>query len=370
METVNSSLFDKSLLNGRKLNNRLAVAPMTRHSATAEGIPTEEMAQYYEDFAKGGFSLIITEGTYTDDFFSRTDRYQPGIVNDRQVNAWAKVVDQVHTHGSLIIAQLMHGGALSQFTENTIAPSAVQPIGDFFFPREMNADDFYRVKEGYVKAAIHAQIAGFDGIEIHAANGYLFDQFITEHTNQRTDRYGGTVRNRLRFLMEVFQAIKDVSPANFIVGIRMSESKVNDLTYRWPGGSETATEIFQVLSEIKPGYLHIAAEGGRFDRECLYPDGLSSTGIAKKLTGVPIIANGGMHDVQLAESLISSDQADLVSIGRAAIANPDWPKLTEAGEPVIPFFKELIKPSLTLSHTRGVRKSYKLGLELKTPLLS
>ncbi|MEO6287949.1 MAG: NADH:flavin oxidoreductase [Dyadobacter sp.] len=368
METLKSSLFDKSLLNGRKLNNRLAVAPMTRHSATAEGIPTEEMAQYYANFAKGGFGLIITEGTYTDDFFSRTDQYQPGIVNDMQVNAWANVVDQVHAHDALIIAQLMHGGAFSQYIENTIAPSAVQPIGDFFFPRKMNADDFYRVKEGYIKAAIQAQIAGFDGIEIHAANGYLFDQFITEHANQRTDQYGGHVRNRLRFLMEVFQAVKEVSPSKFIVGIRMSESKVNDLTYRWPGGSETATEIFEVLSEIEPGYLHIAAEGGRWDRECLYPDGLSSTGIAKKLTGVPIIANGGMHDVQLAESLISSNQADLVSIGRAAIANPDWPKLTEAGEPVIPFFKELIKPSLTLSHTGKVLESYKLGLEMNASL--
>jgi 2,4-dienoyl-CoA reductase-like NADH-dependent reductase (Old Yellow Enzyme family) len=368
METVKSSLFDKSLLNGRKLNNRLVVAPMTRHSATAEGIPTEQMAHYYEDFAKGGFSMIITEGTYTDEFFSRTDAHQPGIVNDSQLRAWAKVVEQVHAHDSLIIAQLMHGGALSQYIESTIAPSAVQPIGNFYFPREMNADDFYRVKEGYIKAAIHAQIAGFDGIEIHAANGYLFDQFITEHTNQRTDRYGGSVRNRLRFLMEVFQAVKEVVPAHFIVGIRVSESKVNDLTYRWPGGSETATEIFQVLSEIKPGYLHIAAEGGRWDRECLYPDGLSSTGIAKKLTGVPVIANGGMHDVKLAESLISSDQADLISIGRAAIASPDWPRLIEAGEQVIPFFKDLIKPSLTLSHTRKVLHDYKLRLEIETPL--
>ena len=102
--------------------------------------------------------------------------------------------------------------------------------------------------------------------------------------------------------------------------------------------------------------MHIAAEGGRWERECRYPDGTSSNSIAKSLLQSPVIANGGMHDVALAETLLNSNAADLVSIGRAAIASPDWPKLVAAGEPVTPFFKELIKPSLTLSHTRRVRE--------------
>lgn len=367
METISKTIFDATAIGGRKLANRLVVAPMTRVSATAAGVPTQEMADYYEAFAAGGFGMIITEGTYTDQLFSKANHNQPGIANAAHMNGWKRVVKAVHRHNALIISQLMHGGALSESNEETIAPSAVQPIGLrttdhtvppslFPMPRAMRAEDFENVKTGYINAALLAYEAGFDGVELHAANGYLFDQFITPHTNLRTDEYGGNERNRLRFLMEVYRTLKAALPEGFIVGIRVSESKVNDLTYRWPGGSETARRIFEVLAEIAPDYVHIAAEGGRWERECLYHDGTSSNSIAKSILQTPVIANGGMHDVALAEMLLNSNAADLVSIGRAAIASPDWPKLIAAGAPVIPFFKALIKPSLTLAHTRRVRE--------------
>lgn len=370
METIRKTIFDATAIRGRKLANRLVVAPMTRVSATAAGVPTQEMADYYEAFAAGGFGMIITEGTYTDESFSKSNHNQPGIANTEQMSAWKRVVTAVHRHNALIINQLMHGGALSESSEETIAPSAVLPAGlratdttvppsPFPMPRAMQAEDFETVKTGYVDAALLAHEAGFDGVELHAANGYLFDQFITPHTNLRTDEYGGNERNRLRFLMEVYLAVKAALPVGFIVGIRVSESKVNDLAYRWPGGSETARRIFEVLAEIDPDYVHIAAEGGRWERECLYPDGTSSNSIAKSILQSPVIANGGMHDVALAETLLNSNAADLVSIGRAAIASPDWSKRIFAGEPVVPFFKELIKPSLTLAHTRGVREQFR-----------
>lgn len=361
---LKSSIFDPMLLRGHRLNNRLIVAPMTRRSATPEGVPTDEMAAYYHAFAKGGFSVIITEGTYTDTLFSQSDQNQPGLTDKNQMEGWKKVVEQVHNEGSLIIAQLMHAGALSQYHESTLAPSAIKPIGKrstepggltgaFPIPKEITESDLQHIKTGYLNAAKLAIKAGFDGVEIHAANGYLFDQFLTGYTNLRTDRYGGSISNRLNFLAEVFNCVKGAVPLGFIVGIRMSESKVNDLSYRWPGGSQTAIETFNVVAKIKPDYLHIAAEGGNWARECLYPDGLSSTGLAKKLTDVPVIANGGLHDLNLAETLIESNQADFISIGKAALANPDWPFLVLHEKPVIPFFKELIKPSLTLSHTKS-----------------
>jgi 2,4-dienoyl-CoA reductase-like NADH-dependent reductase (Old Yellow Enzyme family) len=367
METISKTVFDSPEIRGRKLANRLVVAPMTRVSATPAGVPTQEMADYYEAFAAGGFGMIITEGTYTDELFSKANHQQPGIANAAHMRGWKRVVAAVHRHNALIINQLMHGGALAETGEQTIAPSAVQPIGmrstdhsvppsPFPTPRAMRAEDFENVKAGYVNAALLAHKAGFDGVELHAANGYLFDQFITPHTNLRTDEYGGDERNRLRFLMEVYEAVKAALPVGFIVGIRISESKVNDLTYRWPGGAETARRIFEVLAEIDPDYVHIAAEGGRWERECLYPDGRSSNSIARSMLKSPVIANGGMHDRALAERLLNGNAADLVSIGRAAIASPDWPKLVAAGEPVVPFFKELIKPSLTLAHTRQVRE--------------
>ncbi|ACT92537.1 oxidoreductase [Dyadobacter fermentans] len=366
METIRKTIFDPAEMQGKALANRLVVAPMTRVSATAAGVPTQEMADYYEAFAAGGFGMIITEGTFTDTLFSKANYDQPGLVNAEQMEGWKRVADAVHQHDAVIISQLMHAGALSEFSDETIAPSAVRPVGlrttdftsapsPFPVPRAMQQEDFQNVREGYVNAALLAQQAGFDGVELHAANGYLFDQFITPHTNLRTDQYGGDERNRLRFLMEVYQAVKAALPERFIVGIRLSESKVNDLTYRWPGGSATARRLFEVLSEINPDYVHIAAEGGRWERECLYPDGLSSNSIAKSILRSPVIANGGMHDVALAETLLNSGAADLVSIGRAAIATPDWPQRIAAGEPVVPFYKELIKPSLTLAHTRRVK---------------
>ena len=369
METISKTIFDSPEIHGRKLANRLVVAPMTRVSATPEGVPTQEMADYYEAFAEGGFGMIITEGTYTDELFSKANHHQPGIANAAQMQGWKRVVTAVHKYNALIINQLMHGGALSEITAETIAPSVVQPLGlratdhtvppsAFPVPRAMQREDLDAVKAGYVHAAWLAHEAGFDGVELHAANGYLFDQFITPHTNLRTDEYGGDERNRLRILMEVYRAVKAALPDGFIVGIRVSESKVNDLTYRWPGGLKTARRIFEVLAEIDPDYLHIAAEGGRWERECRYPDGTSSNSIAKSLLRSPVIANGGMHDVALAEKLLNSNAADLVSIGRAAIASPDWPKRVAAGEPVVPFFKELIKPSLTLAHTRSVQEQY------------
>ncbi len=373
MAAIKSSLFNNLTLHNRPLRNRLVVAPMTRRSASPIGVPTDEMVQYYEDFAKGGFNVIITEGTYTDDFYSKSDNNQPGIITHQQQQGWKKVVTQVHQFNALIICQLMHGGALSQYSEQTIGPSAIRPVGEratepgglsgaFPVPREMNSTDFAQVKKGYVQAALQAYHAGFDGVEIHAANGYLFDQFITEHTNLRTDQYGGSLEkeNRLRFLMEVYTEIRSALPEHFMIGIRLSESKVNDLRYRWPGGSETAVALFKILKNVNPSYFHIAAEGGNWARECLYSDGLSSSGLAKSITGVPVIANGGLHDREMAEFLLKSKQADLISIGRAALANPDLPKLISAGKPAIPFFKELIKPSLTLKHTQAVLHKYKL----------
>jgi 2,4-dienoyl-CoA reductase-like NADH-dependent reductase (Old Yellow Enzyme family) len=365
MSNEKTLLFDEIRLGPKKLHNRFVVAPMTRKSASPEGVPTAEMRDYYSAFAQGGFSMVITEGIYTDELYSKSDPNQPGLTNEEQVQGWKQVVDHVHKYNTVFIAQLMHAGVLAQISEKTIGPSAVQPIGEratepggltgpFPVPKQMDDHDFREVLKGFVNAAVYAQRAGFDGVEIHAANGYLFDQFITAHTNTRTDRYGGNIGNSLRFLMEVFQAIKKKVKPGFIIGIRLSESKVNDLRYRWPEGSVKARQLFEILKDLSADYFHLAAEGGNWARECLYADGSSSSGIAKQITGVPVIANGGLHNTSIAASLISGGHADLVSIGRAAIANPDLPKIIASGEQLVPFRKEFIKPSLTLNHTREV----------------
>jgi 2,4-dienoyl-CoA reductase-like NADH-dependent reductase (Old Yellow Enzyme family) len=363
MSQITPAFFDKIQLGPHRLQNRFIVAPMTRVSATAGGVPTDEMGDYYETFAEGGFAAIISEGVYTDSIASICNPNQPGIVTNQQVGAWRKIVNRVKNHPTVFICQLMHAGALSQVLTNTLAPSAIKPLGkpsassggmsDFSVPVSMTPADIKTAISGYVNSARNAVEAGFDGVEIHGANGYLPDQFMTSYSNCRTDQYGGTVENRFRFIAEIIAAIKAVVPRNFIVGLRLSEGKVNNLAYRWEEGAEMAKAVFREVKKTAPEYLHIAAEGGGWMRECLYADGSSSTGIARQLLDCPVIANGGLHDLALANSILTEGHGDLLAIGRAAIANPDFPKKILRKEPLIPFESEMIKPSVSLANTRN-----------------
>lgn len=211
-QTPHAGLFTPLRVgSGLSLSNRLAVAPMTRVSATADGHATKQMADYYEAFAAGGFGLVITEGIYTDNAHAQGYLFQPGLADDAQRDAWRTAVDRVHAHGGRVVAQLMHAGALSQGNAHRITtkgPSAVLPAGQqmafyrgegpYRIPEAMSADDISEAVEGFAQAARRAQEAGFDGVEVHGANGYLLDQFLTAHTNLREDCYGGSLANRLR----------------------------------------------------------------------------------------------------------------------------------------------------------------------------
>jgi len=359
-----------SSLNQGKLNleNRLAVAPMTRNSAETSGEPNDLMATYYENFAIGGFGMVISEGTYTDDHFSRCNPNQPGIVNKGQVSAWKKITYRVKKHGALFICQLMHAGSLSEMLEQTISASPFQPQGErntgsggkpgpYPVPLEMSNEDLEKTTEGFVLAAQHAKEAGFDGVEIHAANGYLLDQFLTGYSNFRTDNYGGRMANRFRLIAAIIDGIRERTGADFIIGLRLSESKVNNLPYRLPGGPQTATEILEEAAKTQLDYIHIAAEGGNWARECLYEDGSSFSGIARQITGLPVIANGGMHDLHKAEQLLSEGHGDILALGRAALADPSWPNKILAGEKPLAFHKSMIQPYLTIRHSNSVISS-------------
>ncbi|GAB3921555.1 NADH:flavin oxidoreductase [Larkinella terrae] len=320
------------------------------------------MADYYEAFARGGFAAIITEGVYPDSIASICNPNQPGIATDQQVNGWRQLTKRVKKFPTVFICQLMHAGGLSQVLTNTLAPSAIQPLGKpsassggldaFSLPKEMTNEEIKTTISGYVKAARNAVDAGFDGIEIHGANGYLPDQFLTAYTNQRTDQYGGSVENRFRFIAELMREIRAVVPNDFIVGLRLSEGKVNNLAYRWEEGADMARAVFAEVKKAAPDYLHIAAEGGGWQRECVYADGSSSTGIARQLLDCPVIANGGLHELNLAERILAEELGDLLAIGRYAIANPDFPQKVFRKEPLLPFESGMIKPTVSLANTR------------------
>ena len=331
------------------LANRLAVAPMTRVSAADDGTPTTAMADYYETFAAGGFGLVITEGTYTDAAYSQGYLRQPGLVTDGHVRGWRTAVDRVHAAGARIVAQLMHAGALSQgnpYRSSTIAPSRVRPLGAMMpeyggqgswpVPREMDASDIDQAVRGFVAAARNAHRAGFDGVEIHGANGYLLDQFLTTYTNQRNDRYGGPVANRLRLAAEVVRAVRAATAPGFCVGVRLSQTKVNDFEYRWSGGVREAETIFAALADAGASYLHVASEGRNWIETARLSGGTTITGVARRVSGLPVLANGGMHDPDQGAQVLADGHADLLTLARGALANPDYPTRLASSDAVRP----------------------------------
>jgi 2,4-dienoyl-CoA reductase-like NADH-dependent reductase (Old Yellow Enzyme family) len=331
--------------------NRIAVAPMSRVSTAGDGVATAAMAGYYAEFARGGFGLVITEGTSFDTGQAYPD--QPAIDTGEQVRAWAQVVDAVHDAGGKIFLQLMHAGALVQTGRTGVAPSAVQPLGRMLrgyggagpypLPRELTTAEIDAIVAAFAAAAVRARDAGFDGVEVHAANGYLLDQFLTTYTNRRTDGYG---TERAKIVVEVLQAIEAL-PA----GLRISQLKVNDRHYRW----EDPAALFEALAPGRPAYVHVASEGGTWAETSLQADGDSLTALARRTFGVPVIANGGLDDAPLAERVLADGHADLVSLGHGALANPDWPRRLAAGAPFEPFDPGLLRPEVTIENAQRAR---------------
>jgi 2,4-dienoyl-CoA reductase-like NADH-dependent reductase (Old Yellow Enzyme family) len=355
-------------IGGIELANRFTVAPMSRVSAAADGTPTDEMTDYYAHFAGGGFGLVITEGTYTDTTHSQGYWNQPGLATEGHIDGWRRVTDNVHATGTPIFAQLMHAGALSQgnaYAAEAIAPSAIAPIGQMLeeyggsgswpVPREITPAELDSAVAGFADAAARARAAGFDGVEIHAANGYLLDQFLTVYTNSRTDEYGGNVANRTRLTARIVAEIRDQVGSEFVIGVRLSQTKVNDLKYRWPGGAQDAEVIFAAVADAGADYLHIASEGRNFIDTARFPDGRTITSVAKQVTGLPVIANGGMHDMRQAADVLVDGHADLLSIGRGALANPDLPARLAGDVELAPFDHAMLSPMATISNARSWR---------------
>ncbi|MBO9727985.1 MAG: NADH:flavin oxidoreductase [Chitinophaga sp.] len=367
MNTNNHPIFQPLQWLEHPLKNRLAVAPMSRVSASADGLATADMVDYYTQFAKGGFSMVITEGNYTDEIASKGYCHQPGLISPAHAAAWQPAVTQVKANGALIIAQLMHAGALSQYAGETLAPSAVQPTGvkmvqyggtgAYPFPQAMSQEDIDIAKNGFVSAAKMAVLAGFDGVELHAANGYLLDQFLTPELNVRNDQYGGNTHNRFRIIAEIMQAIRAIVPAHFLVGIRLSEGKVNDLKYRWTAGATMAIEILEEVRNTAPDFIHIAVQSGEWERDSFYADGTNYAALAKQITGAIVIANGGMHQLTRAARVISESHADLLAIGKAALADPAWPLHALNGTTALPFHPDMLWPEATIQHTQKVIQS-------------
>jgi 2,4-dienoyl-CoA reductase-like NADH-dependent reductase (Old Yellow Enzyme family) len=219
----------------------------------------------------------------------------------------------------------------------------------------MNRDDIDCVVREFVDSALRARAAGFDGVEVHAANGYLLDQFLTDYTNARDDEFGGPVANRIRLTARIVAGIRGRLSGDFLLGVRVSQTKVNDFTYRWPGGVADAEVVFAALAEAGADYLHIASEGRDFIDTARLSDGRTITALAREVSGLPVMANGGMHDLDQTRTVLDGGHADLVSIGRGALANPDLPARLLVGKNLEPFDHAMLSPMATIANALAWR---------------
>ena len=340
--TNSNPLFQPYKLNANiTLKNRVVMAPMTRSMADDNLVPTEDMAAYYGRRADAG--LIITEATL---IAQEGQGYPngPGLYTEEQINGWKEVTKRVHNNGGLIFAQIWHTGRVSHSIyhngEVPIAPSAVALKGrvvmtdglEYETPRPMTQDDIDRVIALFKTAADNAMKAGFDGIEIHGANGYLVDQFLHWSSNKRTDAYGGNPENMCRFLFEVLDAIKEVVPENKI-GLRLSPHAGLNEEWNVMGHDERDRVVFEYLleklNERELAYIH---KGMYDDYVVPHLEGTTTQFIRKHYQG-NIIACGG-YNAETGLEVIEKGEADLIAIGRPFIANHDLIKRLTNNEPV------------------------------------
>ena len=318
-----SRLFEPVKMGALALRNRIVMAPLTRSRSDESRVPNALMADYYTQRASAG--LIISEATsVTPMGVGYADT--PGIWSDEQVEGWKLVTKAVHDAGGLIVLQLWHVGRISDpiFLGGAlpVAPSAiaaeghvslVRPERPYVTPRALDTEEIPAIVEAYRKGAENAKKAGFDGVEIHGANGYLLDQFLQDGTNKRTDRYGGSIENRARLMFEVVDAAISVWGADR-VGLHLAPR----------GDSHTMSD-----SDPSATFGYVAHEAGRrglaflFAREHLGDDRIGPQ--LKKQFGGAFIANEGLSQAD-AEALIEKGEADAVSFGKLFIANPDLPK--------------------------------------------
>ncbi len=335
-----TTLFDPIKIGAFALPNRIVMAPLTRARAVGAGrVPNALMAEYYAQRASAG--LILSEATsVTPMGVGYADT--PGIWSEEQVAGWKKVTEAVHAAGGRIVLQLWHVGRISDpvFLDGAapVAPSAIKPAGtvslvrpkrEYATPRALETEEIAGIVAAYRQGAENAKLAGFDGVEVHGANGYLLDQFLQDSTNRRTDGYGGPIENRARLMLEVLDACIDVWGADR-VGMHLAPRRdSHDM------GDSTPAETFgYVARELgKRGIAFI------FAREAVGEDSLGP--LLKQEFGGPYIANEKMS-VETAEQLLSEGKADAIAFGLWFIANPDLPQRLKQGAALNPLRPEVI----------------------------
>jgi len=327
-----TTLFDRLTIGETELQNRIIYAPMTRSRADDEGVQPDFVADYYEQRVSGG--LLITEATNVSPMAKGYVR-TPGVYTQEQIDSWKKVTNRVHEKDGKIFMQLFHTGriAMPDFLPDNVspvAPSSVKAAGqnytdagmkDFVEPRELSTEEIRAVVKDFATAAKNAIVAGFDGVEIHGANGYLIQQFLSTNVNQRTDEYGGTIENRSRFLFEILDAVTGAIGRER-TGLRLSPGgEFNDI--KEDDAEELYDYIVKKLNDRGLAYLHI----GTFDQNRDWHPVLRPI-----YKGVYFAGVGFTKD--RAEKVLADGGADAIVFGKLFLANPDLPERLRLNAPL------------------------------------
>ena len=346
-----SLLFSKTSLGPLALQNRLVMSPMTRNRATGN-VPNALMAQYYAQRASAG--LIVTEGTSPSPNGLGYPRI-PGAFSAAQVAGWKRITEAVHAQGAKMFLQLMHCGRIAHPLNlpagaRVLGPSAVAAAGDMFtdaegmkpnaMPLAMTEEDIETTREEFAQAARNAVVAGFEGVELHGANGYLLEQFIRPNSNQRTDRYGGSIENRARFVLEVADAvIKAIGKDK--VGIRLSPFGVFNDMPAYAAMEDDYTYLAHELNARGLVYVHLVDHSSMGAPPV--PESMKTT-FRSVFEGALILSGG--YDAVSAESDLITGKCDLIAVGRPFLANPDLVARWETGAAVN-------APDFNTFYTRG-----------------
>lgn len=309
------------------LKNRIVMPPMECRLNTMDGSPTQEMIDYYAKRAQGGTGMIIVENTFIDNLESRSSVASSGLYSDHQIWRKAQLAEAIKEYGCVAIIQLSHGGRQANPAATgleCVAPSAIPCRVTKRMPRELTIEEIHRIQNDFVQAAVRAQKAGFDGVEIHGAHGYLLCEFLSPYTNHRTDEYGGNYEKRARMIKEIAHSMRKAVGNHFIVGLRLSVDE-------WMGEKGLQPEETCRLAHELEGVIdYVNCSAGNYETgaycqtSSTYDEKGKIVHLAqemKKHVQIPVIAVGSL-DVNLAEQVLEEEKADLVAFGRALICEP------------------------------------------------
>ncbi|MCA1793278.1 MAG: NADH-dependent flavin oxidoreductase [Desulfobacteraceae bacterium] len=326
---MTSPLFSPFTIKQITFKNRIGVAPMTRMSAAGDSIPREDVLEFLKTRAKNGAGLVYTEAIVTDYESAQGYPGQARIVNQNQVDAWKDVTDEIRRHGAVSVCQIFHCGRMAYEGINpanrVIAPSPVAPMQEnpmtgapYPVPEQMNRFDMDHVLNGFVETAKGVVAAGFDGLELHCAHGYLLNQFLSTYSNRRTDAYGGSMENRYRFIHEVIQAVRQVMPEDRLLLVRVSNWGIADTKVSLFSDASEWRQMIQLFSKEPIDAISVSTYDFAADE---FGTGKTMAKLTREVTDLPLLICGKIHDRKSAQNALAD--ADLVLSGKSMLLNPN-----------------------------------------------